>query len=100
MKYIDKSLVNDQDYAVTCWVATEGSFNILTGKAKLKMVGWKNVETFNAKKPQADQKWIELELASLQSFEAVWTELATKLVTSGVFEGGEIKDTEEVIESP
>lgn len=94
MKYIEKTLTNGQGYDVTCWVASEGSFNVLTGMAKLKMTGWKDADAFVGKKPHADQKWVELEMSSLKSFESVWGELALKLVTGGAFENGIINDTE------
>jgi hypothetical protein len=96
MKYIEKILQNNQGFDVTCWVATEGSFNVMTGKARLRMSGWKDAEAFAARKPHADSTWVELELSSLQSFETVWGELAMRLVSEGKFAQGEIKDTTEV----
>lgn len=94
MKYIFKTGIKDSsNHENICWLAAEGSFNVLTGKAKLKMVGWKDVEAFQSKAAPADSKWVELELSSLKTFEAVWGEIAMRLVGEGVFLNGEIKET-------
>ncbi len=95
MKYIEKIVQNEQGFDVPCWVATEGSFDILTGKARLKMAGWKDAQAFVDKRPSAGHIWVELELTSLQSFETVWGELAMRLISEGKFEGGVIADTPE-----
>lgn len=93
MKYISKDVVNQQGFTCACWVATEGSFSTITGKAKLKVVGWKDVEAYEAKKPSADNKWIDVELANLQSFESMWNEIAGIIIATKPFDNGIIKDT-------
>lgn len=96
MKYIQKTLQDSHDNDVACWIASEGAFNILQNTAKLKVAGWKSKDAYNAGKSASDEpKWVEFKLSDLQSFEAVWAEIAMRLISQGApFEGGTIEDTE------
>ena len=97
MKYIEKTIENEQGYDVTCWVAVSGSFSLSENQGKITLLGWKDVDAYNEKKAPSDTKTETFALSDLQSFETVWTEIAGKLVTLSInFSNGEIKDTEGV----
>lgn len=99
MKYIEKTgLIDSADHENTCWVAIEGAFFLKSDFAIIKLCGYKNKDAFVANKTSPDIKTIQVKMSELASFETVWSEIATKLITEGVFAGGVIKDTDEVVE--
>lgn len=98
MKYIEKSGINDpSNHENICWVAANGSFALKEDDAYVTLYGYKDVTSFLSGAQPADNKKVHVALSSLQTFEAVWSELALRLISEGTFEGGTIKDTEETI---
>lgn len=96
MKYIEKTGVQDSaGHENLCWVAVSGGFDLASNNASIWLQGYKDKDAFLAGMKPADSKMISVKLSDLLSFEAVWGELAMKLVSEGTFEGGTIKDTEE-----
>lgn len=94
MKYIEQAIENEQGYTVSCWVAVAGSFSLSENQGRITLVGWKDVDAYKAKKAPSDQKIETFALSDLQNFEAVWGEIASKLVTASTnFRNAQIKDT-------
>lgn len=84
------------DHENTCWVAKAGSFDLATDSASMMLVGYKDTQAFMNGKSFADTANVQFKLSDLTTFEAVWTEIATKLVSpGGPFEGGTIEDVPE-----
>jgi hypothetical protein len=110
MKYVNKELVNDQGFGFACWVAVSGEFQLISNKAKLKLLGWKDAASYNSGMASDETpRFIELELtgistpcgdmpAAMTVFEALWSVMAQRLITdeTSPFYGGTIADTEEV----
>ena len=92
MKVITKSIENGAGFPVSCWVATSGSYDLSSGSGTVTLEGYKDVTAFQEHKQSCDGRTIRFSLSDLSSFEAVWTEIATKLVTSGELAGGSIVD--------
>ena len=77
----------------TCWVAKAGSFDLAEDRASMMLFGYKDGQAFLDGKSHADSVNVHFKLSELATFEAVWTEIATKLVSpGGPFEGGAIVD--------
>ena len=96
MKYIEQTIENEQGFNSTFWLCVSGSFSLDENKGKITLVGWKDVQAYKDKKAPSDQKTETFALSDLQSFEAVWAEIAGRLTTSSTnFENATIKDTEQ-----
>jgi len=104
MKYIEKKITNDAGVVANAWRGLEVVINLETAKAHVKQGGWTKVTQLKNRKPQAvpPVMWLEPDVWDLECAEAVFTEIATRMVTmekapdgsDNPFYGGEVKDVE------
>ena len=92
MKVIQKSLTNASGHENACWIAVNGSFSLINNSGSVQLVGWKDVESFSAGLKPDDNKMVDFILTDISTFGAVWTEIATKLISEGTFAGGSLVD--------
>lgn len=105
MKYIEKILTDNREHENNCWVAVKGSFNLgiindfdlnesIEGYANLVLYGWKNKEAFLNNAEYSDIRTIQIKLNDIQAFEAMWAEIAGKIITdeTSQFLSGQLLD--------
>ncbi len=77
----------------TVWIAKEGRFGLDNDEASLQIVGYATANAFSNGAAAIDQVGERMTLSGLQTFEPMWTEIATKLISEGgTFAGGTIID--------
>ena len=92
MKVITKTIENDAGVNVSCWIAESGRYELAANKGTVTLVGYKDVAAYQAGKSAVDCKEVRFALTDISSFETIWSEIATKLVTTGELAGGSIVD--------
>lgn len=101
-KYIAKEITNEAGAVASAWRGKELVVNLDTGKAHVQEGGWVGAQQMADGKPEAvpPRIWNEPDIWALQCAEAVFTEVATRMVSMETspdgspnpFYGGEVKD--------
>ena len=104
-KYIDKEITNEAGTVANAWRGKELVVNLDTGKAHVREAGFTSAQLMVDGKPEAvpPLMWQEPNIWALNCAEAVFTEIATRMVSmetapSGLpnpFYGGSLKDAPE-----
>jgi len=96
MKIIGKQLENQQGHSDECHVAQTGELDLVNGTGRLRLFAYASKAAFEAGKPSTCNRDVTVKFADLTKFEALWTELATMLLTNPASEyyGGTLEDAE------